>query len=60
MPNEFKVKDRVQDVIWDGRYTGTVQRVDSDGCLFVAWDGLMAEDQMRPNKVVHIAAGQTE
>jgi hypothetical protein len=51
---EFKSGDRVQDCIWDGRYVGTVTRVDVNGDVFVRWHGHLAEDQMRPHHLARI------
>lgn len=52
--SEFKVRDRVQDVIWDGQYVGTVKRVDADGDLYIRWDGHWAEYQVAPHQVTRI------
>jgi hypothetical protein len=54
--NGFTVGDRVQDCILDGRYVGTVTRVDADGDLFVKWDGLFTEYQMGSHQVARIEA----
>jgi hypothetical protein len=48
---QYKRGDRVRDRKWGGRFVGTVRRVDRDGDLYVRWDGLMTEDQMRPDEV---------
>jgi cytidylate kinase len=51
---EVKPGDRVQDCIWDGRYVGTVTRVDANRRVFVRWDGYLAEDQLRPHQIARI------
>lgn len=49
--SQYQRGDRVRDKKWGDRYVGTVRRVDKDGDLYVQWDGLTVEDQMRPDEV---------
>ena len=44
--------DRVQDLVWDGRFTGLVRQVFDDGTFEVQWDGnTITADQMAPHQV---------
>lgn len=54
--SDIKVGDRVQDCVWDGRYVGTVTRVDASS-VFVKWDGHFVEDQMSPHQIARIEVG---
>jgi len=52
MTNMKKIRkgDRVRDVKWGGKYTGTVVRTVGQS-VFVQWDGIAVEDELRNTEV---------